>query len=111
MCQDLQIQTYDIWDSCVSFPCWNQIYIEFFGISWDLVKNKSCLLGILKAWDPFINHMTISFKQLVSNIKLDRTLEYIILKALEMNTPIHKKIIKLCYMDKKMLHFKLLLTS
>jgi small nuclear ribonucleoprotein (snRNP)-like protein len=74
------------------------------------VKNKSCLLGSLKAWDQFINHMTIIFKQLVSNIKLDRALEYIILKSLEMITPIHQKR-KTLLRGQKMLHFDLLLTS
>jgi hypothetical protein len=54
--------------------------------------------------------MTIIFKQLVSNIKLDRALEYIILKSLEMITPIHQKR-KTLLRGQKMLHFDLLLTS
>lgn len=64
-------------------------------------EKKSCLLGILKAWDPFINYMIIIFQQLISNINLHKTLEYIILNALETITPIDTKIKKLCYVDKK----------
>jgi hypothetical protein len=62
-------------------------------------EKKSCLLGVLKAWDPFINHMTINYKQLISNIKLDRALEYI--KCIRNDHPHSHKNKKLCYMDKK----------
>jgi hypothetical protein len=76
-----------------------------------LAEIKSCLLGILKAWDPFINYMTVVFKQLISNIKLDKTLEYIILNALEMIPPHSHKNKKTLLRGQKMLHVNLLLTS
>jgi hypothetical protein len=33
-------------------------------------ENKSYFIGILKILDPFINHMTITLKGLISNIKI-----------------------------------------
>jgi hypothetical protein len=38
-------------------------------------EKKSYFLGILKVYDPFVNHMTTISKGLVLNIKIDRALE------------------------------------
>jgi hypothetical protein len=32
-------------------------------------------MGILKVWDPFVNHMTIILRGIILNIKIDRALE------------------------------------
>jgi hypothetical protein len=44
-------------------------------------------MGDLKIWDPFINHMTIILRGLISNIKIYRALKYIILNILGMIAP------------------------
>ncbi len=39
-------------------------------------------MGILKFWDPFVNHMTTNLRGLILNIKIDRALKQIMLNTL-----------------------------
>jgi hypothetical protein len=32
-------------------------------------------MGILKVWDPLVNHMTTTLRGLILNIKIDRAIE------------------------------------
>jgi hypothetical protein len=52
-------------------------------------EKKSYFMGILKIWDPFINHMTMILRGLISNLNIYRALNYI------------TKIKVFCYVDKK----------
>jgi hypothetical protein len=38
-------------------------------------EKKSYFLGILKVWNPFINHMTTTLRGLIGSKKLDRPLK------------------------------------
>jgi hypothetical protein len=38
-------------------------------------EKKSFVLGILKVWDPLVNHMTTIGRGLILNIKIDRALK------------------------------------
>jgi hypothetical protein len=38
-------------------------------------EKKSYFMGILKVWDPFVNHMTTTLNGLILNIRIDRALE------------------------------------
>jgi hypothetical protein len=40
-------------------------------------------MGILKVWDPLINHITTNLKGLILNIKIDKAIEYIMLNTLK----------------------------
>jgi hypothetical protein len=44
-------------------------------------------MGILKFWDPFINYVITTLKELILNIKIDRALEYIIIYTLGDDCP------------------------
>ncbi len=56
----------------IYYPLWVQIDNKF----WYLLKNKSHFMGILKICDPFIKNMTKIIIGLISNRKIDRTLDY-----------------------------------
>jgi hypothetical protein len=45
-------------------------------------EKKSYFLGILKVWDPLVNHMTTTVRGVILNIKIDRELKYIMLNTL-----------------------------
>jgi hypothetical protein len=38
-------------------------------------EKKSYFLGILKVWDPIVNHMTTTLKGIILNIKINRALK------------------------------------
>lgn len=55
----------------------------FWGIWWE----KSYFKNILRFLYPFINHIAITLRELISNIKIDRTLKYIMLNTFASDCP------------------------
>jgi hypothetical protein len=76
MCKDLQtLRPCDMRHYCTHFDSNIWKLLVFF-------KKSHIFMDTLKAWNPFINHMTRILRGLLLNLKIYRALKYILLNSI-----------------------------
>jgi hypothetical protein len=86
-----------VWRSLNIQTIWRDINVPTLSSNiWKLLvfyEKKSYFMGILKIWNLFINHMTTTLKGLISNIKIQVALVYLLMNTFKIGfIPFHNKI-------------------